>query len=158
MWQPLSEIESGDLFETEDGKFYLLDKERRYEYEEGFGGEPSVAYSVYSARMVGSGTYIYDEFNKNVQVRKLDLAFLILCVTDKLHENDAYQRGVRDVQVSADRVKKCLARMFAWQSGINELMPDDLSAEVRSILGVRDVEEILFGKTYHETKLPVQND
>lgn len=144
MWQPLKDLFDGSLFETTLG-----------------------IRAIRIAAIIGSG-YRCEQVNvqsdkmlfypEDELVVPIDLDFLILCVTDKLYENNAYQRGVRDVQVSADRIKKCLARMFAWQSGINELMPDDLSAEVRSILGVWDVEETLFGKTYHETKLPVQND
>lgn len=113
MWQKLKDILDGDLFETEKGIIYRRD---RY--------EPwSKTISVQTLNKGSKNREL--GLSNDTLVRSFDLDFLVLCVTDKLHENDAYLRGLKDATYLAAKIVKAELVKSYPHLGINS--PERLS-------------------------------
>ena len=101
MWQSISELKTGELFEREDGKWFT----KLFDLPHQVPGEDRFVYTcqIINDRSAEIGTV---GLSPGTKVRKIDLEFLIACVTDKLQENDAYQRGYRDGYSDASAVRQ----------------------------------------------------
>lgn len=66
------------------------------------------------------------------------------------------------LQQQNQRLYNALAKMYLWQASVvNELMPDELSDEVRALLGEKMVDEIIYSAsnaTYEQIQEQVQKE